>query len=142
MVRPGRAILTRVATRIALIVVALAGATWLTVSAGSFAAQDRIAKLALDTGKPTKAELATATGLVPRARRLNPDVRIEQGIGVLEFRTSERGAAVATFRRLTAREPRNAELWALLARVAKGYDETLSAAAGARARALSPPVRP
>jgi predicted Zn-dependent protease len=131
-----------VATRIALIVLALAGAVWLTVSAGSFDAQDRIAKLALDSPKPTKADLASARALVPRASRLNPDVRIEQSIGVLEFRTGERAASVNTFRRLTEREPRNAELWALLARVAKGYDETLSTAAGTRARALSPPVRP
>ena len=61
---------------------------------------------------------------------------------MLEFRTGEQAAAIATFRDLTESEPRNAELWALLARVAKGYDEPLSVAAGARARALSPPVRP
>jgi predicted Zn-dependent protease len=131
-----------VATRITLIALALAGAVWLTVAAGSFSAQDRIAKLALDTPKPTKADLAAAEKLVQRAHRLNPDVRIEQSIGVLEFRTGERAAAVDTFQRLTRREPRNAELWALLARVAKGYDEPLSTAAGARARSLSPPVRP
>jgi Flp pilus assembly protein TadD len=131
-----------VATRIVLIALALAGAVWLTVAAGSFDAQDRIAKLALDTKKPTKADLAEAEALVARAQKLNPDARIEQGIGVLEFRTGEQAAAVATFRDLTESEPHNAELWALLARVAKGYDEPLSAAAGARARALSPPVRP
>jgi predicted Zn-dependent protease len=136
------AILTAVATRIVLIALALAGAVWLTVAAGSFDAQDRIAKLALDTKKPSKADLVKAEALVKRAQRLNPDARVEQGIGVLEFRTGEQAAAVATFRDLTKSEPRNAELWALLARVAKGYDEPLAAAAGARAKALSPPVRP
>ena len=85
------------AVRIVLIALALAGAVWLTVAAGSFAAQDRIAKLALDTKKPTKADLAEAETLVKRAQRLNPDARIEQGIGVLEFRTGEKAAAVATF---------------------------------------------
>ena len=130
------------ATRIALIVLALAGAVWLTVAAGSFSAQDRIAKLALDSPKPTKADLTKAEALVERAQRLNPDARIEQGIGVLEFRTGDQAAAVATFRALTVKEPRNAELWALLARVAKGYDEPLSVSAAARGRALSPPVRP
>ena len=107
-------------------------------------------------GKPIRfAEVATTiAGVAPKdfdtphggdywfAQRLNPDARIEQGIGVLEYRTGEKAAAVATFRRLTKREPRNAELWALLARVAKGYDAPLSAAATARARALSPPMRP
>jgi len=131
-----------VAVRIALIVLVLAGAAWFAVAAGSFSAQDQIAKLALATSTPTKGDLAAARRLVPRAQRLNPDARIGQGIGVLEYRTGDPAAAVATFRRLTEREPRNAELWALLARVAKGYDEPLSAAATARARALSPPVRP
>lgn len=130
------------AARLALIVLALVGAAWLTVAAGSFSAQDRIAKLALATSMPTRADLVKAEALVARAQRVNPDARIEQGIGVLEFRIGDRAAAVATFRELTRSEPRNAELWALLARVAKGYDERLSVAAGARARALSPPVRP
>ncbi len=130
------------AVRIALIVLALAGAAWFAVAAGSFSAQDQIAKLALATKAPSRADLVEAQRLVPRAQRLNPDARIEQGIGVLEYRIGDPAAAVATFRRLTEREPRNAELWALLARVAKGYDEPLSAAATARARELSPPVRP
>ena len=75
-----------------------------------------------------------------RAQRLNPDVRVEQGIGVLEFRTGDQAAAVATFERLTAQEPRNAELWALLARVARDGDPALAARAAARERALAPPV--
>ena len=75
-----------------------------------------------------------------RAKLLNPDVRVEQGIGVLEFRTGDQAAAVETFRRLTAQEPRNAELWALLARVARDGDPPLAARAAARERALSPPV--
>ena len=59
---------------------------------------------------------------------------------MLEVRTGDRPAAVATFTRLTEREPRNAELWALLARAAEGYDPALATRAVARARALSPPV--
>lgn len=123
--------------RAALIVLALAGAAWLAVAHHSFGAQDRIATLALKP-EPTKADLAEARDLLPRARRLNPDVRVQQGIGVLEFRTGDAAAATATFRRLAAREPRNAELWALLARVARDEDPALAARAARRATALSP----
>ena len=129
-----------VAARITVIVLALAAAAWFAVAARSFSAQDEIATLALNTKPPTRADLAEARALLPRARRLNPDVRVEQGIGVLEFRTGDGAAAVKTFERLTAREPRNAELWALLARVARDRDPALAARAAARRRALAPPL--
>jgi tetratricopeptide (TPR) repeat protein len=129
-----------VAVRIVVIVLALAGAAWLAVAARSFDAQDRIATLALGETKPSQADLAQARALVPRATRLNPDVRVEQGIGVLEFRLGDDAAATATFERLTRREPRNAELWALLARVARDQDPALAARAQRRADALSPPL--
>jgi predicted Zn-dependent protease len=126
--------------RVVVIVLALAAAAWLAVAARSFSAQDEIATLALESDNPTRADLAKARELLPRARRLNPDVRVEQGIGVLEFRTGDQAAAVRTFERLTAEEPRNAELWALLARVARDGDPALAARAAARERALAPPV--
>src|SRR5688572_1888895 len=126
--------------RVVVIVLALAAAAWLAVAARSFSAQDEIATLALESDNPTSADLAKARELLPRARRLNPDVRVEQGIGVLEFRTGDQAAAVKTFERLTAEEPRNAELWALLARVARDGDPALAARAAARERALAPPV--
>jgi len=126
--------------RILVVALALAGAGWLGVVAGSVSAQDRIGRLALSPRSPTAADVETARRLVPRASRLNPDVRIEQGVGVLELRAGERADAVATFARLAAREPRNAELWALLSRAAGGYDATLATRATSRARALSPPV--
>jgi Flp pilus assembly protein TadD len=129
---------SRRVTRIVVIALALATAAWLAVAARSFSAQDRIATLALTAGTPARADLAQARRLLPQARRLNPDVRVEQAIGVLEFRTGEQVAAVATFRRLTEREPRNAELWSLLARVAREHDPALAARAAQRARALSP----
>lgn len=126
--------------RVVVIALALAGAAWLAVAAHGFGAQDRIAKLALTTGSPTRADLDAARALVPRATRLNPDVRVEQAVGVLELRVGDRAGAVRTFERLVGDEPRNAELWALLGRAAEGYDERLAARAKARARALSPPV--
>ena len=132
------------AVRIALIVLALAGAAWLTVAAGSFSAQDRIAKLALATSAtPTRADLAKAEALVA-ARAAVQSGRADRA-GHRRARVPHRRRGPRPWprsARLTASEPRNAELWALLARVAKGYDEPLSVAAGARARALSPPVRP
>jgi len=127
------------AVRIAVVAVALAAAAWLGVAARSFSAQDRIAKLALAERTPTRADLVTARALLPQAKRLNPDARLEQSLGVLEFRAGEEAAAVATFRALTRREPRNAELWSLLARVARDYDPALSARAARRAATLSPP---
>ncbi len=119
---------------------ALAGAAWLTVAARSFSAQDEIATLALDNENPTARDLAKARSLVDRATVLNPDVRVEQSIGVLEFRTGDQAGAVETFQALTRREPRNAELWALLARVARDGDPPLAARAAARYRALAPPL--
>jgi Flp pilus assembly protein TadD len=126
--------------RAVVIVLALAAAAWLAVAARSFSAQDRIATLALENENPTKRDLVEARSLVDRATVLNPDVRVEQGIGVLQFRTGDQAGAVATFSALTRREPRNAELWALLARVARDADPALAARAAARERALSPPV--
>jgi Flp pilus assembly protein TadD len=97
--------------------------------------------LAFTRATPSKADLARASVLAPRARTLNPDVRVDESLGVLQLRTGARAAAVATFRRLTAREPRNAELWAALAQAAAGYDDALARRARSRARALAPPVR-
>jgi hypothetical protein len=45
---------------------------------------------------------------------------------------------VATFERLTRREPRNPELWTALARSARGYDDALAAVARERLRTLAP----
>ena len=68
-------------------------------------------------------------------------MRVEQSIGVLEFRTGDQAGAVETFQALTAREPRNAELWALLARVARDGDPPLARSRPPRAtRALAPPL--
>ena len=119
---------------------ALAAAAWLTVAARSFSAQDRIATLALENENPTAQDLAEARTLVDRATTLNPDVRVEQAIGVLEFRTGDQAGAVETFQALVTEEPRNAELWALLARVARDHDPPLAARAVARERALAPPL--
>jgi hypothetical protein len=126
--------------RAIVIVLALAAAAWLAIAARSFSAQERIATLALENERPTARDLAEARSLLGRAQTLNPDARVEQGIGVLEFRTGDQAGAVQTFQALVAREPRNAELWALLARVARDGDPALAARAAARERALAPPV--
>jgi Flp pilus assembly protein TadD len=130
-----------VAVRLAIVVLALAGAGWLGVELRSSGAQDRMIGLAFTRRTPAKADLAKAQALAPRARTLNPDVRVDESLGVLRLRTGDRAGAVAAFRRLARREPRNAELWAALAQAAKGYDETLATFARSRARALAPPVR-
>jgi Flp pilus assembly protein TadD len=129
-----------VIVRAAIAVVALAAAVWLGVELSSSSAQDEMLGLAFQRGTPVKADLAHAQELAPRARRLNPDVRVDESLGVLQLRTGDRPAAVATFRRLTAREPRNAELWAALAQAAQGYDDALATRARERARALAPAV--
>jgi len=126
--------------RIVVIVLGLAGAVWFGVAARSFSAQDRIGQLALADRTPTKADLAEAQSLVTRAQTLNPDVRVEQGIAVLQFRTGDPKGATATFKRLTAKEPENSELWALLARTARDVDPALAQRASAKARELSPPI--
>jgi predicted Zn-dependent protease len=129
-----------VIVRVAIAVVALAAAVWLGVELRSSSAQDEMIGLAFQRGTPTKADLAQAERLQPRARALNPDVRVDESVGVLQLRTGDRKAAVATFERLTGREPRNAELWAALAQAAQGYDDALATRARERARALAPPV--
>jgi Flp pilus assembly protein TadD len=135
------AILPSVAVRLAIVVLALTGAAWLAVELRSSDAQDRMIALAFTNRTPSKADLAEARRLAPRAGRLNPDVRVEETVGVLQLRTGDRAAAVATFERLTRKEPRNAELWAALAQAAQGYDDMLATRARSRARALAPPVR-
>ena len=127
--------------RVAIAVVALAAAVWLGAELRSSSAQDEMISLAFQRGTPTKADLAQAERLQPRARTLNPDVRVDESVGVLQLRTGDRKAAVATFERLTSREPRNAELWAALAQAAQGYDDRLATEARSRSRALAPPVR-
>ncbi len=129
------------AARVAIVVLTLTGAVWLGVELRSSAAQDRMIGLAFTTKTPSKQDLATALMLAGRARTLNPDVRVDESLGVLELRTGDRARAIATFRRLTAKEPRNAELWTALAQAAQGYDDTLATRARSRARALAPPVR-
>jgi Flp pilus assembly protein TadD len=129
-----------VIVRISIAALAVAAAVWLAVELRSSDAQDEMIGLAFQRGTPTKADLAEARRLQPRARTLNPDVRVDEAIGVLQLRTGDRATAVATFERLTRREPRNAELWAALAQAAQGYDDTLATRARSRARALAPPV--
>jgi Flp pilus assembly protein TadD len=126
--------------RAAIVVLALAGAAWLGVELRSSDAQDEMIALAFANRHPTKRDLATAEGLRDRAARLNPDVRVDESIGVLQLRTGDRAGAVRTFRRLTQREPSNAELWTALAQAAQGYDDRLETLARSRARALAPPV--
>jgi Flp pilus assembly protein TadD len=130
-----------VLARVAIVVLALTGAVWLAVELRSSDAQERMIGLAFTRSTPSKQDLASARELAPRARTLNPDVRVDESLGVLELRTGDRAAAVATFTRLTASEPRNAELWTALASAAQGYDDRLATAARSRARALAPPVR-
>jgi Flp pilus assembly protein TadD len=129
-----------VIVRVAIAAVALAAAVWLGVELRASDAQDEMIGLAFQRATPTKADLAQAERLEARAGTLNPDVRVDESIGVLQLRTGDRGAAVATFRRLTRREPRNAELWAALAQAAQGYDDALATRARDRARALAPAV--
>jgi Flp pilus assembly protein TadD len=126
--------------RVVVVVIALAAVVWLGVELRSSTAQDEMIGLAFQRQTPTRADLARAQRLQPRARTLNPDVRVDESLGVLELRTGDRPAAIATFKRLTTREPRNAELWAALAQAAQGYDDALATRARARARALAPPV--
>jgi Flp pilus assembly protein TadD len=126
--------------RVAIATAALAAAVWLGVELRSSSAQDEMIGLAFQRATPTTADLAEARRLAPRARTLNPDVRVDESLGVLQLRTGDRRSAVATFGRLTRREPRNAELWAALAQAAQGYDDRLATRARSRARALAPPV--
>jgi len=129
-----------VIVRAVLATAALAAAVWLGVELRSSDAQDEMIGLAFQRHTPARADLARAQRLAPRARTLNPDVRVDESLGVLQLRTGDRRSAVATFRRLTAQEPRNAELWAALAQAAQGYDDALATRARERARALAPAV--
>jgi len=130
-----------VIVRVAIAAVALAAAVWLGVELRASTAQDEMIGLAFQRGTPTKADLNQAQRLQPRANTLNPDVRVDESIGVLQLRTGDRKAAIATFERLTGKEPRNAELWAALAQAAQGYDDALATRARERARALAPAVK-
>jgi Flp pilus assembly protein TadD len=127
--------------RIAIAVLALATAAWLGVELHSSAAQDRMIGLAFARDTPTTHDLRTARALAGTARMLNPDAEVDESIGVLQLRTGDRAAAVATFRAIARREPQNAEVWAALASAASGYDDGLAVAARSRLRTLVPSVR-
>jgi len=126
-----------VIARALIVAAAVACVVWLGIELRSSNAQDELISIAFSRAAPTKQDLARGRELAPRARTLNPDVRVDESIGVLELRTGDRAGAVATFKRLTAKEPRNAELWSALAAAATGYDDALATVARSRARALA-----
>lgn len=132
--------MSRVAARVAIAVLALAGAGWLAVELRSSDAQNRMIGLAFARSTPSTRDLQQARRLAPRARRLNPDQQVDESLGVLELRTGDRAGAVATFRAIARREPHNAEVWSALARAAAGYDDALASLARSRLRALVPPI--
>ncbi len=127
--------------RVAVAVLALVVAGWLAVELRSSEAQATMIGLAFGRQAPSRQDLRRAQDLAARARVLNPDVQVDEAIGVLQLRTGDRAAAVATFRSITRREPQNAEVWAALARAAAGYDDALAAVARARLTRLVPAVR-
>jgi Flp pilus assembly protein TadD len=133
--------MTAVPPRILVAALAIVGVAFFAAELRASTAQDRMIGLAFQRHTPSKRDLIAAEDLQPRASRLNPDVRVDESIGVLLLRTGDRAGAVATFKRLTAKEPRNAELWTALAAAATGYDDALATRARSRARALAPPVR-
>jgi hypothetical protein len=127
--------------RAPLALAALALAAWLGVQAVGARAQDELTDLALKPGKLTPAELRHADALVERAGRLSPDRRPQMFRALLEAREGDRRAAVAGLASVARAEPENVQAWALLARLAAGYDDALAARARARVRVLAPPVR-
>ncbi len=129
------------AVRAAIVLVAVLAAGWLGVQAvGSAALADATALAFRPEPSPAPSEVAAALADARRAGRLNPDIRPDLARAVLYARGGQAPRALAILREVTAREPRNVEGWALLARLAETADPALAARARARLRSLAPPV--
>ena len=123
--------------RIVLIVAALLAGAWLAVQERAARAEVGLTKIAFENGDPAGPERLLAAD-----RRLNPDQRPELFEAVILGRQGDFRGAVAALQRVTRAEPENIEAWGLLASAAKRTDPALAAEAQARARELSPPIRP
>jgi Flp pilus assembly protein TadD len=128
------------AARIAVLLIALAGAGYLIALERGARAADRVTGVALVT--PDAARLRQAQALVRTARHVSPDTQPTLDLGIAQARAGDRRAAGASFAAVTRQEPRNARAWTLLCLIARRYDSDLAATACARERALAPPVPP
>src|SRR4051794_11697130 len=128
------------AARIAVALVALAGAAYLVALERGARAADRVTGYALT--QPGAARLREAQALVRTARHVSPDTQPAVDLGIAQARAGRLPAAGATLASVTRQEPENARAWTLLCLVAPRYDSGLAATACARERALAPPVPP
>ena len=128
----------RMAARILILVLALAGAGFLAVQERGARAADRLTGAALIA--PDPAALPAAAKLERTARRLNPDTQPALDLAIVEARAGPLRGRRRADRRVTRAEPRNARAWTLLCTVAKRYDSDLAGRACARLRALVPPI--
>lgn len=87
---------------------------------------------------PDPAELRRATGLVDRARRLNPDTTLDLDMGSLQLLAGFEPQAVQTFRGVVEGEPDNLQGWLALAIAARRSDPALARRANRRADELNP----
>src|SRR3954447_7605517 len=127
------------AARVAVALIALAGAAYLVALEHGARAADRVTGYAF--AKPDAARLRQAQGLVRRARHVSPDTQPTLDLGIALARAGRVRAAGASFASVTRQEPENARAWTLLCLVAPRYDSGLGATACARERVLAPPVR-
>ena len=129
--------------RVALALVAVVAVAWLGLNLRELGQSERAERLAA-LPAPTAAQVAEAEQALEDARFLSPDTRPLLVEGALLARQGGRRAreGIELLELAARREPDNLLVWGVLADATRRLDPARSRAAQARARELSPPVRP
>jgi predicted Zn-dependent protease len=97
---------------------------------------------AIGVGARTPAQVDRSARLFERASRITPDTQPDIARAFLLIRADQPEPAVAVLRRVVDDEPRNSTAWTYLAVALESTGDSVGgAAARARARRLSPPVK-
>lgn len=126
--------------RVALLLVSAAMIGGMVVGLREVHLENAAGRQALLAGRDPPA-LAEARALLHRAAAISLDRTPAYREVQLLLLLGRRAAALPLARRLAREEPENAYAWLIVAQLAGARNPGLAARAGARLRALSPPVR-
>jgi hypothetical protein len=130
-----------VATRICLIIAALAVGGWLAFSLRAvWLEDDARALIPPPPAKPTERAVAKSEELLRDAARGNPDIRPDFALGYLFTITGQPERAAAVYEDVVQREPENARALAALYAALRRFDPAAAERARRRLLELAPPV--
>jgi Tfp pilus assembly protein PilF len=128
------------ATRLALLAVALAAAGWFALSAHEGHDERAAARLVAALKTLSPADARRAADDLDGASTLDPDTHVDVLRAELALHRDDLAAARRILQRVVAREPEAIEAWAVLADALKRADPAAAARARAQLRRLAPPV--